>query len=188
MDLKHLRDIELFANFDDLHFAHLASILREEEAPPGTVLFQEGERGEKLFIIVEGRVRISKIVEGFGEEALAILDEGSFFGEMSLIEPDDKYSCHAIAHSHCILYTFPFDELRELLRTDKDLAASFLWSMVRVLAQRLRATNSKVEAMFAMAKFGSQGQNEIPFDFGDDETSSSGIHEGAIDPAAFGED
>ena len=153
MDVRFLRNIELFSNLEELHLTHLASILVTEEVPRETVLFREGEQLDRLYVIFKGRVRISKVMEGFGEEALAILDEGSYFGEMELIDPSVPCAAHAIAHTDCVVYTFPFEELRELLSSDRDLAVSFLWSMVHTLSHRLRATNDKVTAMFALAQF-----------------------------------
>lgn len=153
MDIRFLRQIELFSNLEELHLTHLASILVVEEVPRGTVLFREGDSADRLYVIFTGRVRISKILERYGEEALAILDAGSYFGEMELIDPSVPCAAHAITHTDCVLYTFPFEELRELLSSDRDLAVSFLWSMVHTLSHRLRATNDKVTAMFALAQF-----------------------------------
>ncbi|MCP4654718.1 MAG: cyclic nucleotide-binding domain-containing protein [bacterium] len=153
MDLSFIRQIELFGNLEEIHLAHLESILVTKEVPEGTVLFREGEHADRLYVIFKGRVRISKVMEGYGEEALAILNEGSYFGEMELIDPSVPCAAHAITHTDCVLYTFPFEELRGLLSSDRDLAVSFLWSMAHTLSHRLRATNDKVTAMFALTQF-----------------------------------
>ena len=64
----------------------IALATTEESHATGTKLFQYGDPGDKLFIILEGRVRISREVAGVGEEALAVLGPGEVFGEMSLLD------------------------------------------------------------------------------------------------------
>ena len=153
MDLQVLRQINLFRNLDAVQLAHLASIMEEKSMPKGTILFREGDKAEHFYIIYKGRVRISKIVPGIGEEALAILDEGSYFGEMELIDASERRAAQALAHEDCTLQCFRYTDFHALLRADGELALAILWSMVRTLAERLRATNDKVAAMFAMASF-----------------------------------
>ncbi len=106
-----------------------------------------------MFIIAEGKVRISKMVPGIGEEALAILERGQYFGEMSLIE-DGPRSADAIAHSPCKLFELSREKLDEVMFTDKELAYVILWTFVRTLSARLRETNDKIRAFFALSSFG----------------------------------
>jgi CRP/FNR family cyclic AMP-dependent transcriptional regulator len=153
MDLQVLRQVNLFRNLDAVQLAHLASIMEERAIDKEGVLFREGEKAEHFFIIAKGRVRISKIVPGIGEEALAILESNGFFGEMELIDQSEQRAAQAVAHEACVLYAFRYNDFHALLRADGELALAVLWSMVRTLSDRLRATNDKVAAMFAMAQF-----------------------------------
>lgn len=153
MDLQNFREVELFSSLDGVQVAHLASIVEERKVSKGTVLFQEGDPPEFFYVIHKGRVRISKFVSGFGEEALAILAEGTYFGEMELIEGSLPRAAHAIAHTDCVLQTFKISDFHELLNSDKELAVALLWNIVKTMSSRLRATDDKVAAMFAMAKF-----------------------------------
>jgi len=98
-------------------------------------------------------VRISKHVPGVGEEALAILESGQYFGEMSLIE-DGARSADAIAHTSCVLYQLSREKLEEVMFTDKELASVLLWTFVRTLSARLRETNDKIRSFFALSSFG----------------------------------
>ena len=50
----------------------------------GTVLFREGDRGEEMFILQSGKVKISKKIRGV-EKTLATLEKGEFFGEMAIL-------------------------------------------------------------------------------------------------------
>jgi CRP-like cAMP-binding protein len=67
----------------EIHF--LASLSRERRLRVGDVLFREGDPGDAMYVVVEGKVRISKQIPGAGEEALAFMERGDWFGEMALI-------------------------------------------------------------------------------------------------------
>ncbi len=153
MDLQLLRQLDLFRNLDAVQLAHLASIAREQAAPKNTVLFKEGDAAADFYVIQKGRVRISKVVPGIGEEAFAILGEGTYFGEMELIDSSVPRVAMATVHEDCILQIFGYGDLHALLSADSELAMALLWSMVRTLSERLRSTDDKVAAMFALAQF-----------------------------------
>lgn len=153
IDHDVLRTIDLFAQLDPLHIAHLASIGRVLEFRKNEVLFEDGEDGSDMYVVVSGSVRISKIVPGIGEEALAVLREGSYFGEMEFIEPDLDRAARAVVHERCVLYAFGYEDLGALFNADRDFALAVQGQLLKTLARRLRATNDKVTAMFAMAQF-----------------------------------
>jgi CRP/FNR family transcriptional regulator, cyclic AMP receptor protein len=154
IELSILRNIELFEHLEPLHLAHLASIGRELRLPKNEVIFEEGDTGTDLYVVAEGSVRISKLVPGIGEEALAILKAGSYFGEMEFAERTIPRAARALTHERSVLYCFGYQEMDDLLGTDRDLALAIKTAMLRTLVRRLRATNDKVTAMFAMAQFG----------------------------------
>ncbi len=153
MSAEILKKIALFDGMTSLQYQKIAAVLTEGKSTAGTRIFREGDTGRSMFIIVDGRVRISKTVPGVGEEALAILEKGQYFGEMSLIE-DEPRSADAIAHSDCTLYELSREKLDQVMFTDKELANVLLWTFVRTLSARLRETNDKIRAFFALSSFG----------------------------------
>ena len=150
MDIKLLKKIYLFNDLTNKELEKILKISKLEKHPKDKVIVREGEKGDKFYIILKGKVRISKRVEGIGEEALAILGPGSFFGEMSLID-DYPRSADAIANEDVDLLTISREDFENLLFLDKDLAYSVLWAFLRTLSQRLRETNDKIKAFFAMS-------------------------------------
>lgn len=82
--------------------SRVAAIAAEKQEARGAFIFREGEIGDKLFLILEGKVRILRTVPGMGDEALAVLGPGEAFGEMSLIDYFPR-SADAIAHENCRL-------------------------------------------------------------------------------------
>jgi CRP-like cAMP-binding protein len=148
-----LRQIEIFQDLDTLHIAHLASIVDRRELPQGTLLFDEGDQGQELFVIESGKVRISKIIPNIGEEALAILETGSYFGEMEFLERDLRRAAQAKIHESAVLLAFAYTDLDDLFGSDRDLALAVYQQMLVTFSRRLRNTNDKVSAMFSMALF-----------------------------------
>ena len=132
--------------------AKVAALATEQVFPAGQPIFREGDAGREMYVVVEGRVRISKQVQGIGEEALTILDPGSYFGEMAVID-DAPRSADALAHVTARLAVIRRDDLDQLLFIDKDLAYTLPWTFVRTLCDRLRETNDKIKAFFAMTRF-----------------------------------
>lgn len=147
------KKVALFDGMTSAQLRKLAAVLTEVKHPVNRHIFREGDAGTSMFIIADGKVRISKMVPGVGEEALAILEKGQYFGEMSLIEEGPR-SADAIAHSNCTLYELSRDKLDEVMFIDKELASVLLWTFVRTLSARLRETNDKIRAFFALSSFG----------------------------------
>ncbi len=153
MDVEILKKVALFEGLTTFQLRKLATALEERAFPGSSHIFREGDPGTSMFIISEGKVRISKNVPGIGEEALAILEKGQYFGEMSLIE-DGPRSADAIAHVSCKCYVLDRQKLDQVMFTDKELAYTLLWTFVRTLSGRLRETNDKIRAFFALSSFG----------------------------------
>jgi CRP-like cAMP-binding protein len=150
--LEILSQIDLFNGLPQGHLRRVVDIGVEEQYKGGATIFPEGEPGEKFYVIVEGAVRISRIVPGMGEEALAVLRPGNYFGEMSLID-DAPRSATAMCHEKCRLFVINRRDLEDLLFVDRDLAYELLWNWVRTLSRRLRATNDKMTFLATTSKF-----------------------------------
>jgi len=122
----------------------LATFSSEELFREGSMIFREGEKGDKLYIILDGRVRISKFIPGVGEEALAVLDRGDFFGEMALIDEKPR-SADAKAHeTDATVLSIDRATLNEILSMDPHASLQFLTLLCRMISRRLREINDKI--------------------------------------------
>jgi CRP-like cAMP-binding protein len=122
----------------------LATFSTEERFREGSMMFREGEKGDKLYIVLDGRVRISKFIPGVGEEALAVLDRGEFFGEMALID-DATRSADAKAHeTDATVLSIDRATLNEILSMDPHASLQFLNLLCRMISRRLREINDKI--------------------------------------------
>jgi CRP-like cAMP-binding protein len=150
MDPQALRACALFQSLPADRLRRVAEIATHRDLPAGALVFREGEQGDEMYVVVAGKVRISKRVAGVGEEALGILEPGSHFGEMAMVD-DSPRSADAIAHTACALAVIRRDALEQLMFVDKDLAYDLLWTFLRTLSARLRETNEKIKGFFAMS-------------------------------------
>jgi CRP-like cAMP-binding protein len=148
---EQIAKIHLFSGLRHEALRLVSQVAVEESHPMGSVIFRHGDAGEKLYVIVEGRVRICREVQGMGEEALAIVGPGEVFGEMALFD-DSTRSADARVHERCRLLAIHRDAFEDLLFVHKDLAYEILWNVVRMLTKRLRETNDR----FAMLSFASK--------------------------------
>ena len=150
--VETLSKIRLFAGIAERGLMKIAETATEEEHRLGHVIFREGEGGNALYLILEGKVRISREVSGMGEEALAVLGPGDAFGEMLLID-DFPRSADARVHERCKLLVISKESLENLLFLHKDLAYEILWNFVKILSARLRETNDKMTFLSVTGKF-----------------------------------
>jgi len=109
--------------------------------PAGTVLFHEGDKGEEMFIIQSGRVKISKRIRGV-EKTLATLEKGEFFGEMAILN-DKPRSATAETLEKCEMLVIDRKTFDALIRGNSEIAVRF----IKRLADRLRETNDQMEAL-----------------------------------------
>jgi CRP/FNR family cyclic AMP-dependent transcriptional regulator len=129
----------------------LATYSHEESFAAEAPIFGEGEHGDKLYIVVDGQVRISRSLPGMGEEALTILGRGEVFGEMALIDSQPR-SADARAHiAGCTVFTIDRQRLEEVLDMDPDAARQFLTLLCQLLCRRIRAMNDRLVAWRLMA-------------------------------------
>src|SRR6187455_1937686 len=150
--IEQLARVELFAGLKPQGLELIAKVATEETHAVGTKIFQHGDAGDKLYLILDGKIRISREVPGMGEEALAVLGPGQAFGEMALLDESPR-SADAVVHERCRLLTLSKDGFDDLLFLHKDLAYEVLWSVVRILIGRLRETNDKLTFLSTSNKF-----------------------------------
>ena len=146
-----LKKIYLFTNLDNNELEHILNIASAKSYKKNEIIFNEGDKGDAFYVVLKGSVRISTVVPGVGEEALAILKKGNYFGEMALIDNAPR-SASAIANEDTILLAITDANFRNLLMTDHKIAYKLLWELVKTLSKRLRETDNKLKSILAIAK------------------------------------
>jgi CRP/FNR family cyclic AMP-dependent transcriptional regulator len=135
----------LFARLERRSLRKLAALCIPRDFQPGAVVISEGDTGLGLFIVVSGRVEVSK---GTGEDAvrLAVMERGDLLGEMALID-DQPRSASAVAlePTRCLLITR--NSFQTLTAKDPEIA----WCLLPTLAERIRDLQQRMIATGAVA-------------------------------------
>ena len=127
-----LKKINLFASLTADELEEIQKICLKERIAKDTVIFKEGDAGDRCYIITAGEVRISKFIPNIGEEALAVLKTGDYFGEMALIGERPR-TASVVADDDLSVRAFHASEFRRLLSDVPGIAVKVLW----VTAERL---------------------------------------------------
>ena len=125
----------LFAALDVEAAAALRASMTEVRARKGQVIFVEGEPGDRLYVIVEGKITLGHGAGDGRETLLAVLGPGEMFGELSLFDPGRR-TATATALTDAVVLGLGRDSLRPWLTGRPEVAEKLL----QALAQRLRRT------------------------------------------------
>jgi len=150
VNAEFLKEVLLFQGLNNDQLAEILMLGIVKDYKKGAAVFEEGAEGDRLYVIYTGAVRISRIYE-MGEEALTVLGPGEFLGEMSFFNAEPR-SARAIAQEDAQLLELLNAELRSHLEGRPDVALRFLWAFCRTLSQRVRETNEKFTALFAISR------------------------------------
>lgn len=150
LDMSALRRIELFDEVNDETLADVVSIAETQRYEAGDIIFDEGDSGDALHFILDGSVRICRDLHGAGQETLAVLESGAYFGEMALLEGDAVRSARATVDTDAHIGTLQRSNFLELLDAKPDATSEILWSFITMLCSRIRQTNDKV-TLFALS-------------------------------------
>ncbi|MFH1853324.1 MAG: cyclic nucleotide-binding domain-containing protein [Candidatus Neomarinimicrobiota bacterium] len=136
-----LKQVPIFRDFSNREFREIEKLIHQRIYKPEEYIFKRLAPGEGMFIILSGQVEI------FAEDAqgvrnvFAVLKEGDFFGEMSLLDAEPR-SAAAMAIDHTVLLGFFRPDLMSLLDRNPDLGNKILLNLARVVVERLRHTNN----------------------------------------------
>jgi len=143
-DLEILSNIPLFHELDILELGELAELLMKEKYNAGQVIVNEGDVGDKLYIILKGEVEVFKKVGEDREEILATLKAGDYFGEMSLIDQAPR-SASVRAKTEIAALTLAKKDFDILLKASDSMAAKIYRFFAQTISRRLREADEKIK-------------------------------------------
>lgn len=136
VDVTMLTSIGLFEEFTPGELNDLAQAAKLRTLHRNDVLFGEGDTPEHLYVTTSGRIAIAnKSIDG-RESMIALMEEGDLFGEMGLFDGEGR-SAEARALEISEVIEIPYVPVREIYTTRPQL----LWSVVHLLARRIRTTD-----------------------------------------------
>ena len=146
--LARLRQVSLFAGLADDDLARICTEATDLRLAPGEVLFHEGDRGDRAFLVASGEVEVLKAT-GSGEAVLAVRSDGEVIGEMALLEAAPR-SATVRARTATELVSIPRGALDDLLTTSPSAARAVFGLLVR----RVRETNDRLRHQQRMVQLG----------------------------------
>lgn len=136
-----LKTIPLFESLSDENIQNLADLLRRMTIRAGEVLFREGDEGTALYIIHQGRIKIS-MSKMLDKLTLAILGPGEFLGEMALLDGQPR-SADVVALEETQLYALNRKDFLVFLKNNDNA----VFNILRALSMRLRKTDNLLAEM-----------------------------------------
>ena len=134
--LLFVRGVPIFKELRDDFLVRLASVMDELSFPSKYSIFTEGQEGRSLYIVVSGKVRVH-----IGDRDLAQLEQGTFFGEMSLFDAEPRSaSITTIEKCECLMLTQM--QLYDAIDETPGIAVN----IIRLLSRRIRELNQKINA------------------------------------------
>ena len=140
MTLDAIRSVPLFSSLDDGAAEELRTLLRTRQIPTGTTLFRAGDKGDAMYLIERGRVRITVADEEEKEIVLAELAQGDFFGEMAIIDGKQRSANANVAEDARLSVLSRADFLR-FIHGNPGIALE----MLSASFSRLRATDKMLQ-------------------------------------------
>jgi CRP/FNR family transcriptional regulator/CRP/FNR family cyclic AMP-dependent transcriptional regulator len=141
--------VPIFAELQQADIDKLLPLLARKGYPKDAVVFFENEAGDTLFMVAEGRVRVTILGDDGREIILSVLGEGEFFGEMSLLDNEPR-SATTIAAEDSVLVS--------LSRADFEAAVaqnpSIMATLIKVLTARLRHANHQISTLALLDVYG----------------------------------
>ncbi len=125
--------VPILQSINDAGWEAVARLFAAENFPRERLVFQEGDVGEKFYIIVRGRVSVSRMGVSGQEQRLAILEDGDFFGEVALLKRAPR-TATVRTITDCVLLSLSTDHLTRIFEEHPGLRADVEAVMLKRLS------------------------------------------------------
>lgn len=142
--MQALKSNQLFVKLTDKELHVIAKMVHIRNYEPNEIIFDQGEKGLGMYIIIKGNVEITRgIPEKPAQEfSVATLEPGNFFGELALCSRDSRRTACAYARGQTTLIGFFKPDLIDIMERKPEMGVKILFQLSRVVARRLVETNT----------------------------------------------
>ena len=147
--IRGLKTFKLFSRLPDEELACLAGVMEEKIFPAGTVILQEGDPGDHMYLLLEGTVEVLKTTL-FGEPYVTASLKDSYhcsFGEMALIDEGTR-SATVRAKTDCRTLALSAEEFQRFCREYPAIGVELLMAVSATLVRNLRAENENLKIVY----------------------------------------
>jgi CRP-like cAMP-binding protein len=133
----------LLENFSPAEVRLLAHFMDVYQAPAGVEIIREGEGGDFMVMMIEGKVEVQKRDRWNTPQLIAVVEAGKTLGEMSMIDGEARFAT-CIAVDPTVFAVLDRENLARIIVEQPMLGAKILMQMVLMLSQRLRITSGQL--------------------------------------------
>lgn len=133
---QYVRQVPIFTSLKPEDILKVAEIVEEISIPAGQVLFREGDTGDAVYIVIDGKVKVTKVQEEGSERTLAVFRDGDFFGEMAVIEETPR-TATAVVLEPCVLYKITKQNFGFVMRLNPGISLKIM----RFMSERVRQSS-----------------------------------------------
>src|SRR5215213_2519588 len=134
-----LASVPMFSGLQRDELLKFAELTRERTYPKCSVILFQGDPGDSLYVLRQGRAKVVLIGEDGREVILGVLEPGAHFGELALID-DQPRSAHVIAMEDSSLLVLRREDFRRRVEANVSVA----WALLNELSRRLRRADNKI--------------------------------------------
>ena len=142
MDVSTLKNIPLFSELEDDDLVAISKVAVRQSFRKDNMVLIEEEVGSTMFIILDGRVKISRISDEGREVILSIMSEGDFFGEMSILDGQAR-SANVVTLEDSTILVIHREDFLQMMHDFPQIAINLL----KELAHRLRRSDSQIKSL-----------------------------------------
>lgn len=144
--LSTLKSNLLFAKLTPRELSYVAKVVHVRMYEPGEIVFAQYEKGLGMYMIAKGAVeiKVKASEKSDGEVGVTTLDAGTFFGELALIDNDNKRTASAYAIGPTTLIGFFKPDLLDIMERRPQTGVKILYQLSRVLGRRLSETTELI--------------------------------------------
>ena len=133
----------LFENFNLAEIRLLSQFMQMYRAEIGVEIIREGEPGDFMMLLIEGRIEVFKQDRWNAPRLIAVVEPGKTVGEMSMIDGEPRFAT-CVAAERCLIGVLSRENLARIILEQPVLGAKILMELVLMLSQRLRQTSAKL--------------------------------------------
>ncbi len=147
-----LRNIKVFDNFSDYELKKFSDFLHERVFSDDEIIIREGDSGFGFYLIFNGNIEIftkkNIVVDGnldTRQQLIARLGKGDYFGELALLEKQNKRNASAVSKGASTLLTIYKPDIEELIERYPVIGAKFLQAISLIVAYRFNAVTLEMK-------------------------------------------
>ena len=146
--LDLLRSKALFGGLDKEQLIHIVSFLKDEKFRKDCIIIKEGQTGDRMYLIIEGKVQVLKYSrQNNKDEKIIVLGKGDSFGEMELIDIQPRVgTVKALTNVETV--SFSNSDLLNISRKDLKVFSIIILNIARIISRKLRKTDELLISIY----------------------------------------